>query len=142
MSDIFDLLLLVLLLAIVGLWLKLSRAREMATTEARRQCQRYGLQLLDETVGLGGLRLRRFNGQRLLEWRYDFDVSIDGDDREPGRLWVVGGVLTELRLPTIATRIEASSTESGVNDVVGLPSPTTSNVVPLRPRLPGNETRH
>jgi len=138
MGDLIDLLLLVVLLAIVGLWLKLSRAREMAIGEARRQCQRYGLQLLDETVGLGGIRLHRFNGQQRLEWRYDFEVSIDGDDREPGHLRVIGGVLTELRLPTVVTRIETSPAES-VDEVA---ASTMSNVVPLRPRLPGNETRH
>jgi hypothetical protein len=144
MTDLVDLLLLLALLVIIGLWLKLSRARELATAEARRQCQRYGLQLLDETVGLSGLRLRRFNGQRRLERRYDFEVSIDGDDREPGRLWVMGDTLTELRLPTVAMRLETSADETEAPGTPGpaLPSPTTSNVVPLRPRQHDHGTRH
>lgn len=144
MTDLVDPLLLVALLVVIGLWLKLSRARELATAEARRQCKRYGLQLLDETVGLGGLRLRRLNGQRMLERRYDFEVSIDGDDREPGRLWVVGDTLTELRLPTIAMRLETPAHETataGTPDPA-LPSPTASNVVPLRPRQHDRGTRH
>ena len=62
MSDLSNLLLLVLLLAVVGLWLKLSVARERAVQMARRQCLQHDLQLLDETVGLRGLRLRRVNG--------------------------------------------------------------------------------
>ena len=102
MSDLSNLLLLLLLGSVVGLWLKLSVARERAVQEARRQCQQHGLQLLDETVGLRGVGLRRVHGQRRIERCYGFEVSIDGDDREPGRLWMVGSALSRLSLPTIA----------------------------------------
>ena len=101
MSDLSNLLLLLLLGAIVVLWLKLTVARERAIGEARRQCQLHGLQLLDETVGLRGLRLRRVNGLRRVERCYGFEVSIDGHDREPGRLWMIGAALSSLSLPTI-----------------------------------------
>lgn len=101
MSGPSDLLLLLLFGATVGLWLKLSGARERAVREARRQCRLYGLQLLDETVGLRALRLRRVNGLRRVERCYGFEVSIDGHDREPGRLWMIGDALTSLSLPTI-----------------------------------------
>jgi hypothetical protein len=88
-SDLSNLLLLLVLGAIVGLWLKLSVGRERAVQEARRQCLQHGLQLLDETVGLRGVRLRRVNGLRMIERCYGFEVSIDGHDREPGRLWMI-----------------------------------------------------
>ncbi|NMW26282.1 DUF3301 domain-containing protein, partial [Rhodanobacter denitrificans] len=101
MSDLSNLLLLLALGAIVGLWLKLSAARERAVQEARQQCQQHGLQLLDETVGLRGVRLRRVNGLRMIERCYGFEVSIDGHDREPGRLWMMGNALSSLSLPTI-----------------------------------------
>ncbi|WP_266169851.1 DUF3301 domain-containing protein [Dyella subtropica] len=125
MSKLSDLMLLLALLGVIGLWLKLSRARELAMVEARRQCERHGLQLLDETVGLRTLRLRRLDGRRVWERSYSFEVSIDGNDREPGRLWVVEGRLTGLSLPTIETRIpgDAATTRNG------------SNVIPLRPGL-------
>jgi len=128
MSDLSNLLLLLLLGAIVGLWLKLSVARERAVQEARRQCQQHGLQLLDETVGLRGLRLRRVNGLRMIERCYSFEVSIDGDDREPGRLWMIGSALSSLSLPTI----ELVPHESIVGSTTA--SAPGSNIVPLHPR--------
>ncbi len=102
MSDLSNLLLLLLLGSVVGLWLKLSVARERAMQEARRQCLQHGLQLLDETVGLRGVGLRRAHGQRRIERCYGFEVSIDGNDREPGRLWMIGSALSRLSLPTSA----------------------------------------
>ena len=101
MGDLATLLLLLVLSAVAGAWLVLSRARDRAVQEARRRCQQHGLQLLDETVGLRGLRLRRLHDRRVLERRYSFEVSIDGNDREAGHLWMIGNVLTALILPTI-----------------------------------------
>jgi hypothetical protein len=128
MSDLSNLLLLLALGAIVGLWLKLSVARERAVQEARRQCQQHGLQLLDETVGLRGVRLRRVNGLRMIERCYGFEVSIDGHDREPGRLWMIGNALSGLSLPTIELLPHEEVAARNA-----LPSPP-GNVVPLRPR--------
>lgn len=132
MSDLSNLLLLVVLLASVGLWLKLSVARERAVQEARRQCQQHDLQLLDETVGLRGLRLRRVNGLRRVERCYGFEVSIDGHDREPGRLWMIGDALSSLSLPTVSLPIPA---ESAPSTEMVLPA-LRDNVVPLRPPTP------
>ncbi|TBR40117.1 MULTISPECIES: DUF3301 domain-containing protein [Dyella] len=119
MGKYSDLIWLIVLAAITGLWLKMSRLRELAIAEARRQCERHGLQLLDETVGLRGIRLRKLDGQRVFERGYAFEVSIDGNDREPGRIWFAGGQLTGVSLPTIETRT-AEGSETG------------SNVVPFR----------
>ncbi|OOG54442.1 DUF3301 domain-containing protein [Rhodanobacter sp. C03] len=133
MNDLSSLLLLLVLATIVGLWLKLSVARERAVREARRQCQQHGLQLLDETVGLRGLRLRRVNGLRRLERCYGFEVSIDGHDREPGRLWMLDDALTSLSLPTIASLPPREAHSGSVSHDPALPAPT-SNVVLLHPR--------
>lgn len=119
MGKYSDLIWLLGLVAVTGLWLKLSRLRELAVAEARRQCERHGLQLLDETVGLRGLRWRKLHGQRVLERGYAFEVSIDGDDREPGRLWFAAGQLTGVSLPTIETHTPDDTTPSG-------------NIVPFR----------
>jgi hypothetical protein len=128
MSELSDLLTLVALLAVIGLWLKLSRAREQATHEARQQCQQHGLQLLDESVGLRGVGMRRIQGRWLLERCYTFEVSIDGDDREPGRLWMIGQALTGVSLPTIQSHLPGMSSDH-------VPPAPADNVVPLRPRL-------
>ena len=136
MSDIEDMLLLLVLCATVVLWLKLTSARERAMTEARRQCERHGLQLLDESVGLRAVRIRRADGLRRIERGYSFDVSIDGNDREQGRLWMIGSTVSGLSLPTI----ELASAESIVAEALAKAS---SNVVPLHPRRrPPDEPLH
>ncbi len=131
MSNLHDMLLLLLLGTTIGTWLKLSSARERAVREARAQCQQHGVQLLDETVGLRGIRLRRVNGLRRVERCYAFEVSIDGHDREPGRLWMIGGALTSLSLPVIKRALPAEAGDA-------YPASMRSNVVPLsaRARLP------
>ena len=130
MGDLATLLLLLILLAIAGTWLNLSRARDKAIQEARSRCYQHGLQLLDETVGLSGLRLRRLSGRRVIERRYSFEVSIDGNDREPGHLWMIGNAPTALILPTIELytpeRIEHTEDDAST---IG-----NGNVVPFQPR--------
>ena len=138
MGNLFDMGLLLLLIAIIGVWLKLSRAREQAVREARRQCERHGLQLLDETVGLRSIRFRRVGVERVMERCYGFEVSIDGDDREPGRLWMIDARLSGLSLPSIETHLSAAATDSSASPDL----PRISNVIPLRPRLPDDSTRH
>ena len=135
MSDLSNLLLLLLLGSMVGLWLKLSVARERAVQEARRQCQQHGLQLLDETVGLRGVGLRRVHGQRRIERCYGFEVSIDGNDREPGRLWMIGSALSRLSLPTITLAAKASPARPT------LPAPH-DNVIELDSRRRSNDRLH
>jgi hypothetical protein len=135
MSELSDLILLVLLLAIIGLWLKLARGREQATQEARMQCRQHGLQLLDESVGLRGLRLLRQHGQLLWERCYTFEVSIDGNDREPGKLWLIGHTLSGVSLPTIQSHLPGLLSEH-------TPPPPGDNVVPLRPRLRKDNQLH
>lgn len=129
MSDLSNLLLLLVLVAIVALWLKLSGARDRAVREARRLCLQHGLQLLDETVGLRALRLRRVNGLRMIERGYGFEVSVDGHDRETGRLWMIGNELTSVSLPTL----ERLPPEA-VAPTIRVIEHAGSNVVPLRPR--------
>lgn len=131
MNRFSDLFLLLGLLVIVAAWLKLSRFRELAAAEARRQCERHGLQLLDETVGLRSMGLRRLDGMLVIERSYGFEVSIDGDDREPGRLWMAQGRLTGLSLPTIETRIPDQPDDD---------APHAGNVIPLRRRLGGGKS--
>lgn len=135
MGDFATLFLLLVLFGIAGAWLVLSRARDRATHEARWRCQQHGLQLLDETVGLSGVRLRRFRGRRVLERRYSFEVSIDGDDREAGHLWMVGNLLTALILPTIELYTPEYPTDEPV-------TPESAKVVPFRRQFRDRDIRH
>jgi hypothetical protein len=130
MSNLSDLLLLLSLGAAVGLWLKLSAARERAVREARRLCLQHGLQLLDETVGLRALRLRRgSHGSRGIERCYAFEVSLEGDDRKPAHLWMLGTAVSALSVP--APDLPVPSAAGGATDAKHR---TTDNVVPLRAR--------
>ena len=99
------------------------------------QCRQHGLQLLDESVGLRGLRLLRQHGQLLLERCYTFEVSIDGNDREPGKLWLIGRTLSGVSLPTIQSHLPGLLSEH-------VPPPAEDNVVQLRPRLRKDNQLH
>jgi hypothetical protein len=138
MGDLATLLLLIILLALGGTWLALSRARDRAIQEARSRCQQYGLQLLDETVGLSGLRWRRFGERRVVERRYSFEVSIDGNDREAGHLWMIGNTLTALVLPTVELYTPELPDHSGEQTKAA----QSGNVVPFRRRNGDQDVRH
>lgn len=130
MGKFGDLFLLLLFGVLIGLWLKLIRARERAVDEARRQCERHGLQLLDESVSLRAMRLRRRHGELALERCYGFEVSVDGDDREPGRLWMRGDAMSGLSLPTIERMLPEPTPADARHEP--MPHPLPDNVVPLR----------
>ena len=146
MGNLHDLALLLILGAVVAAWMELARARELAVAAARRHCELQGLQLLDETVGLRSLRLRTISGSRGLEHGYAFEVSIDGDDREPGRIWMQGRRVTGLSLPTVHWLAGVPGNDIGLP---GIPpaappldttaQPRTNNVVPLRRRMPRDD---
>jgi len=144
MGNLHDLFLLLLLGAVVGTWMKLARARELAVAAARRHCELHGLQLLDETVGLKAVRLRQVGGQRRLERGYAFEVSVDGDDRQPGRIWMQGRRVTGLSLPAVQWLVGAAmNDEVPLSAIAQAPAFTDrrqpsigGNVIPLRRRLP------
>lgn len=145
MGNLHDLLLLLVLGGIVTAWMKLSRAREIAVSAARRHCELHGLQLLDETVGLRAIRLRRMDGHRRLERGYGFDVSIDGEDREQGRLWMIGQRVSGLNLPTVQWLVgggEESTSARRTAPEAPIETGASSNVIPLRRRLPNDQQRH
>ncbi|MEC8442996.1 MAG: DUF3301 domain-containing protein [Pseudomonadota bacterium] len=73
-------------------WAFLQRqqaARSLAMTYLRRQCEQQGLQLLDDTVALQGMRLR-WAGRPLLVRQYSFEYSADGGDRYPASVTLCG----------------------------------------------------
>lgn len=84
------------LMLVIGLWLASMRGRERALRAARGVCQSQEVQLLDETVGLSGVRVRRHQGWLQLQWRYAFEVSLHGHDRHAGHLWMAAGRMIAL----------------------------------------------
>ena len=95
----WELLALALALAAAYLWFDSLRARERAVAAGRDACQRYGVQLLDETVAFTRLRLARDDQGRLrLRRTYVFEFSETGDNRRQGAIVMLGARLEDLQL--------------------------------------------
>jgi hypothetical protein len=99
MSSINDLIWLFVLAAGVATWYRLTQAREVAVRAATALCKRHELQLLDQSVGLRAIRWQGVDGVRRLERCYAFEVSDDGQSRQPARLWMAGNGVVSFSLP-------------------------------------------
>ena len=81
-------------------WSSARAAAEIAHFHGRRACEEARVQWLDQTVMLESLTLRRApDGWLRIARRYRFDYSIDGHDRKPGRLALLGRELQWISLP-------------------------------------------
>lgn len=72
-------------------WLDSLRARDAAVAAARRACELEGLQFLDDTVSLAGLKLER-DDDNVVRFRrvYNFEYSDTGDNRRRGSVVMLG----------------------------------------------------
>jgi len=87
------------IVALAWLWMDSLRVREHALAAGRRACERYGVQLLDETVQFARLRLARdAEGRLRLHRTYSFEFSDTGDNRRHGAIVMLGAELQDLRL--------------------------------------------
>ena len=83
----------------LAFWIDSLRARERALVAGRRACERYGLQLLDETVQFSRLGLARDEAGRIrLRRIYRFEFSETGDNRRHGAIVMLGAELQDLQL--------------------------------------------
>lgn len=104
----------ILVLALFGwLWLDGARAREFATTLARRYCENRDMQFLDETVSLARIGVRWTNEGLRIRRMFRFDFSLEGVGRRTGHVLLLG------------TRLE------GIDD--GLPEPEDESHPPVAP---------
>lgn len=94
-----------LIAALVAVWQVMLRARERALAICTRECQRHGLQLLDQTVTLTAMRPVWQRGRFHWERRYHFEFTLDGEDRQPGTLSMQGIIPVFINLPGISERI-------------------------------------
>lgn len=94
--------------SLIWLWVSASRAREYALHACKRFCKQTDVQLLDYTVALQKLRPARDRAGRFC-WRryYQFEFSVDGAQRFPGRVVLNGAVLLrcELHMPDGTTLV-------------------------------------
>ena len=96
MIELFVLLLLALAIWFVSDSLK---AREAAHAAARKACDEAGVQFLDDTVSQSTLRLARdTEGRVVLERHFRFEFTPTGDDRQQGRVRLLGNRVQEVNL--------------------------------------------
>lgn len=77
-----------MLLALI--WLSGARAREFATTLARRYCDNRDMQFLDETVSLVRMGIRWTNEGLRIRRMFRFDFSLEGVGRRSGYVLMLG----------------------------------------------------
>lgn len=93
---------LTLLLSLLWFWSDTLRSRELALKTSSHLCHQIDVQLLDQSVVLQRLRLKRnHNGYLVLQRSYQFEFSIDGVDRYRGHVVLMGRRLasTEMEHP-------------------------------------------
>ena len=94
-----DLVFVTLIAAAAWFWWAATHSRELAVGYARAACRRCQVQLLDETVSLNKLRLRRnTKGHITFYRRYRFEFSTMGDDRRSGVVTMLGSKLADMHL--------------------------------------------
>lgn len=76
---------------LIWFWFDTMQAREQAIAIGKRHCQNDGLQLLDETVSLSSMKVRRnSDGQVTFRRVYAFEFSDNGDNRRLGSVTLLG----------------------------------------------------
>ncbi len=95
--DIIFLLLGILILTVV--WFESLRIREFVIKHCKQLCRESDLQLLDQTVALVSLTLKRADdGNLRLLRRFQFEVSENGVDRFSGYVSLLGNSIIESHL--------------------------------------------
>jgi hypothetical protein len=80
-------------------WLDSLRVRERAVRAGKSACERYELQLLDDTVSFARLRLAcDGDGQLKIARTYTFEFSDTGNNRRHGAIMMLGSELEDLQL--------------------------------------------
>lgn len=116
---------LIILGAIALLWLDGARARELATAIANEVCRRRGVQLLDQTVSLSRMALRRTAGGLRFRRMFRFDYSIEGVGRRTGYVLLIGVHLEQ---------VDLGLPDEPAGEQPDTPPPEDSKVVPFKRR--------
>jgi hypothetical protein len=99
MFDLQSILWLTLIILTVYYWRGALRVKERAFAAAQRRCTEMDVQLLDETVYLRRLWLKRNDRGVLSLWRaFYFEFTVSGSDRYYGRVIMLGPHITQVEL--------------------------------------------
>lgn len=98
MLDMPVLFMLIALGALIWFWQDTLRVRELALQAAHDVCNRQGLQLLDATVTLQRVLVKRTAGRPVLQRTFQFAYSSDGDNRHSGFIIIAGNHVEQVGL--------------------------------------------
>lgn len=91
----------VALVGLVAWWWQERKLHERAVALARTACQRYQVQLLDQTVALDYRKLQRVQGQMRLAHGYRFEFAVAAMERRTGTVEFVAGRVKEVALDLV-----------------------------------------
>lgn len=92
-------LLLILVVLLIYIWYETFRLREHVLIRCQQLCRESNLQLLDQTIALAALSIKKLPGGRFHLYRcYGFEYSINGTERLRGYVDLMGKTIRSIRL--------------------------------------------
>lgn len=80
-------------------WINAQRIKEVVLSAAKTYCDKMGVQLLDDSVVLKRLWLKRDSRGQMRLWRhFQFEFSSTGDERYLGSVEILGRRIKNLQL--------------------------------------------
>ncbi|MDE1464461.1 DUF3301 domain-containing protein [Spartinivicinus poritis] len=105
----FDWLLIIICIAAALLWWDAVKAKELAKQAVARTCKSMQLQLLDDTVALNWLKLKRNSqGQVVFARSYQFEFSLNGAERYKGAVQLLGYKIQQMQIDNPHEQPEAA----------------------------------
>ena len=90
---------------VIWFWFDTLHSLDRAKILCKQACEQYKLQLLDDTIVLTRVRLKRNSqGQVKIQRAYSFEFSDTGNNRQLGFLLMLGTTLEILELPGYVDR--------------------------------------
>ncbi|MCK5877964.1 MAG: DUF3301 domain-containing protein [Candidatus Marithrix sp.] len=101
-----SIILLILFGGIIWFWVSTLQCREITKVVAQKTCKQFQLQLLDDTITITKLRVKRNENGRL-SWQrtYQFEFSDSGNNRQKGTIVMFGTKVEILEMPDYMNRI-------------------------------------
>lgn len=94
-----QILIIFLLVIVTAYWIDSVQVKELARLAGARECNKYNVQFLDNTVIKEKTRFRKHHANLLcFERHYTFDYSFDGEQRASGIIIMAGHYVVELQM--------------------------------------------
>lgn len=98
-AHLINLLLFGMFAAALSLWWNTLGVKPIALRAAQRHCEEMGVQLLDESIVLRKIRLKRDGQGAMRGWRsFSFEFSTTGDIRYRGKVELLGKRVINIQL--------------------------------------------